>query len=181
MDSMVVNPNVNVDEVEAKRTVNLYRATYPMIPRLWRRLDSAIQAMYEGKRIDIGPVYTMRNAIVLPNGMKINYPGLTRDLEGNWTYDSPTGAKRLYGGALAENIVQALAKIVLSYAELRLAKRGLFAASQVHDELIYVVKTEHVGPISAALDVALCAEVPWMKDLPVACEIESGDTYYDAK
>jgi len=180
-ESMKVNPNVNMTEAEAQRTVKIYRSTYRQIPKLWRLLDQAIAAMATGKQMAIGPVRTIRNAIVLPNGMKINYPGLTKDLEGNWVYDSPKGPKKLYGGALAENIVQALARIILGYTELRLARRGLFAANQVHDELIYVVKTEQVDVIKRAISVALNAVVPWMPNLPVASEIEYGDTYYDAK
>lgn len=181
LDSMKINPNVNMTEFEARRTVKVYRTTYKQIPRLWMKMDSAISAMSTGNPMNIGPVKFVRGKAILPNGMSINYPGLAKDMHGDWFYNSPNGPKKLYGGALAENIVQALARIVLGYAELRLARRGLFAASQVHDELIYVVKTEHVGPISAALELALNATVPWMPNLPVASEIESGQTYYDAK
>lgn len=180
-ESMKINPNVNMTEVEARRTVKVYRTTYKQIPKLWKQMDRAINAMYSGIPMSIGPVEFVRNKAILPNGMVINYPGLQKDLEGDWYYDSPKGQKKIYGGALAENIVQALARIILGYAEIRLAKRGLFAASQVHDELIYVVKCEQVWPVYVALEVALNAVVPWMPDLPVACEIESGQTYYDAK
>lgn len=181
LDSMKINPNVNMTEAEAKRTVDVYRRTYRQIPKLWKKMDSAIQAMYLGTPMSIGPVKFEKHKAILPNGMIINYPGLRKDVNGEWFYNSPTTEKKLYGGALAENIVQALARIVLGYAELRLARRGLFAASQVHDELIYVVRDEHVLPVSKALNIALTAEVPWMPNLPVACEIAWGDSYYEAK
>lgn len=180
-DTMKINPNVNMTEREAKRTVNVYRTTYSKIKALWKKMDMAIEYMATGRSLTIGPVRTDRNCIILPNGMKINYPGLERTLDDNWVYQSPNGPKKLYGGALTENIVQALARIVLGYAELRLSRRGVFAASQVHDELIYVVKDEHTAPIEKALHTALTAPVSWMRDLPVACEIASGESYYDAK
>lgn len=180
-NTMDVNPFVTVTEKEAVRTVKVYRNTYPAIPKLWKQMDQAIAAMATGTKVVIGPVYTIRNAIVLPNGMKINYPGLHKNMDGDWEYNSPSGPKKLYGGALTENVVQALARIILGYAELRLARRGLFAASQVHDELIYVVKDAHVGPISAALTTAMNAVVPWMDNLPVESEVAYGQTYYDAK
>lgn len=181
MDTVDANPNINMTELEARRTVSVYRNTYRRIPQLWRQMDQAIIAMYNGTYFSVGPVHTERKAIVLPNGMKVHYPGLRKDVNDEWVYDSPTGVKKLYGGALTENIVQALARIILSDAELRLAKRGVFAASQVHDELIYVVKEDKVDIISKALYLALCAPVPWLKGLPIEAEIAFGDSYYDAK
>lgn len=179
-NTVEINPMVNITEVEAERTVNLYRTTYPKIKQLWRLMDQALHHMAAGTRIDIGPVYTEFEAIVLPNGMRINYPGLTKTMDG-WVYKSPRGDKKIYGGALTENVVQALARIVLGYAELRLARRGLFAALQVHDELVYAVKDENVKPVSRAIELALNAIVPWMPNLPIASEVKSGQCYADAK
>lgn len=179
-NTVEINPMVNMTEAEAERTVSVYRTSYSKIPHLWRLMEQALQHMVMGTRMDIGPVYTQFEAIVLPNGMKMNYPGLTKTMDG-WVYRSPRGDKKIYGGALTENVVQALARIILGYAELRLAKRGLFAALQVHDELVYSVKNENVELITRAIEVALNATVPWMPDLPVASEVKSGQSYADAK
>jgi DNA polymerase I-like protein with 3'-5' exonuclease and polymerase domains len=78
-------------------------------------------------------------------------------------------------------VVQALARIVISNAELELAKFGIFAALQVHDELVYVVPEKHVAIYTKAIEKALTARVPWMPNLPVACEIKAGESYGQCK
>ena len=179
--TLELNPLVDMNINECNATVDIYRTTYPAIPRLWKTMQRAISCMISGTRMDIGPVYTEREAIVLPNGMKLRYPGLMCDVNGDYFYNSPNGQTKIYGGKLTENVVQALARIVLSIAELRLAKRGLYSVMQVHDELIYVVRAEHVHKYIKAVELALNAKVSWMPNLPVASEVAYGLTYYDAK
>ena len=92
------------------------------------------------------------------------------------------GQKRdLYGGKLTENIVQALARIVMTTAELKLAKEGARAALSVHDELIFVIPDDQVTDFVPQLRAALTAPVEWMPRLPVNCEIGVGDSYAEAK
>jgi DNA polymerase len=87
----------------------------------------------------------------------------------------------LWGGTLCENIVQALARIVLARAEIRLAKAGLTAVMQVHDELVFVVPEHTVPTVTDVIRRVLTAPVPWMPGLPLACTIEAGDSYGGAK
>ena len=178
---MDLNDKVEMTEAEAKRIVRMYRDTYNKIPQLWRKMNTAIECMATGSRFDIGPAYTTKEAIVLPNGMKINYPNLAQDANGDWHYDSPRGSTKLYGAKALENLVQALAQIIVGDAEIRLMKRGLRAALQVHDELVYIAPEKYSDTICKALEVAMTAKVEWMPELPVACEVGYGDSYYDAK
>ena len=89
--------------------------------------------------------------------------------------------KKIYGGALLENIVQALARIILVRAELALAERGVYAALSVHDELIYSAKDEHAEIINLAVNRALTAPVEWLPGLALASESDIGASYGDAK
>lgn len=146
--------------------------------------------------------------IILPNGMPIIYPGLNRTGDG-LKFRSRYGAQNLqpesddstdaatylraghpvvaaagqnvWGGAFTENIAQALARIILTRSEITLARRGLPAALQVHDELVYRVPKAAVEKVIQAIAKVMTQQVDFMPDLPVAVEIHHGPTYGDAK
>jgi len=165
---------------DAQAVVETYRSSYPHITALWQRMEYVIECMKSGQGFDLGPCQVLLGHICLPNDMFLTYPELTTT--GRRTkYRFGTEWRDLYGGKLTENVVQALARIVMTTAELRLAKAGLRAALSVHDELVFVVPEEHVNAARSAVRKALTAPVPWMPELPVNCEIGVGDNYGDAK
>jgi DNA polymerase len=181
---------VSIDLEEAQRIVRLYRTTYPGIKGLWRTADSLLEDMTQKDCCRVFPadvsikspkVLDIRyESIRLPNGMDIHYPGLANNGEGySFSYRGET--KDIWGGGLIENIVQALAKIVVANAELKLAKRGVHAALQIHDELLYCVPTDWAEAVTAALNLALTAPVSFLPQLPVACEVKTGANYAEAK
>lgn len=175
------------DQKAASRIVYLYRDTYKSIPGVWTDLES-----YLTKAIDPqcmftwGPLTFLHERIMLPNGMPIIYPGLRYSQSNNGlVFQGRKGRgdfeRGIWGGAIAENVCQALARIIISRAEIRLAKAGLPAVLQVHDELVYCVKKEHADICIKAIDRALTAQVDFLPRLPVACEIHAGPSYGDAK
>jgi DNA polymerase len=113
--------------------------------------------------------------------MKLQYPDLQKS-GGRWTYATPEGARSdLYGGKLLENVIQALARIVVTTAELRLAHAGLRSALSVHDELVFVVKRKHAEVLRGAVQKTMERKVAWLPELPVAAEVNYGDNYGDVK
>lgn len=171
---------------QAKRIVYLYRETYKEIPLLWSSLEQ-----YLGKCVDpqamftFGPLTFLHERIVLPNGMPLIYPGLQPSREG-LQFTSKRKAEegisnKLWGGVVTENVVQALARIVISRAELRLARAGLRAALQVHDELVYCVPEKYAEKVKRAIEIAFRMPVDFLPRLPVDCEVGIGKTYAECK
>jgi len=111
----------------------------------------------------------------------VHYPNLRKDANGDYWYTSTRGQARLYGGKLLENICQALARIILANVEVTMYKYGVMAQLQVYDELVFVVKEQYVERVSVALEKLMTAPVPWLPDLPLACEIGVGDNYGECK
>lgn len=175
-----------------RNVVWLYRNTYAQIPELWDRLGAYGYEMIRANcLLTYGPLTFMHERILLPNGMPVIYPGLKVGIargqqelyfrskrKGGGEEGTPS---KLWGGVFTENVTQGLARIVISSAELRLADRGLHAALQAHDELVFVVRDDLVDEAKAMIEEELTAVVPWLPDLPVACEIKHGPTYGDAK
>lgn len=169
---------VPIERQEADEVVFTYRQRFKQIRNMWYELEDYITCMYRGVRRELGPVQFDHNKVILPNGMPIYYHDLKSDK--SYVHNGRDRAY-VYGGRLLENIVQALARIVMTTAELRLARHGLYAAMSVHDELVFVVKEENAPLIKEVVKQVMEHPVSWMPELPVACKVNSGRTYKECK
>ena len=187
---------------ECQRIVKVYRNSYPMITKSWRDCQAAIASMYEGYsgRIGVGcqiPFDGKTRTITLPNGMKLQYPQLTRTVstDGRYehTYKKKKFTNRLYGGALVENLVQAMARIIVSY-QMCAIKQRLDATNaakndgkirrvvhMVHDEVIVVAPEDEAEEVKRMMETVMSTAPAWAPGLPVACEAGVGDNYGEAK
>ncbi|RLA18715.1 MAG: hypothetical protein DRQ56_06945 [Gammaproteobacteria bacterium] len=174
----------DLPDQQAKGIVYFYRDKHRQIVETWGYLDNCVEVMARGDVHKWGPVIFMNGRCVLPNGMQLHYPDLQRnyrDAKDNlwegWTYNYRGKRKNIYGGALLENIVQALARIILVSAECLLGRRGWFAALSVHDELIYACEKSKAPLLERALTLALTRQVPYLPSLTLACESDTGENY----
>jgi DNA polymerase len=173
-----------LDDPEAQRIVRVYRETYDKIPQTWAKLGNAINVLSDRGSFEIGPVQFQKEAILLPSGLKLHYHDLQYKNE-EWVYTHGGKPKRIYGGALLENIVQALARIVVMDAAVRLRKLfqpyGVQLALQVHDELVYVVPDDLAVVCKQITLEEMSRRPAWAPDLPLAAEADVGQSYGDAK
>ena len=173
--------NTEITIKEAEKIVGTYRTKYRKIYGLWYELEDYIRIMIRGIRTEFGPIEFQKNRVILPNGMPMPYRGLSGGTS-NAKYITKNGTPTdLYGGKLLENIVQALARIVMTTAELRLAAHKLFAVLSVHDELVFCVKEEHADLIAAVVKDVMEQTVEWMPELPVKAEVAIGNNYKECK
>ena len=173
------------DRAEAQRIVDLYRATYPEIPALWRRLNNLLPELASrNSGVAIGPCLLEKQAILLPNGLRLFYHDLQYDTNwDSWVCTYGGKRKKLFGGKLLENIIQALARIAIMQADL--VMRRLFPwidmALQVHDELVYIVPDDVLDRFCAALLSAMSRRVDWMPSVPIAAELHVAGNFGDTK
>jgi len=179
-------PGVVVTEDEADSYVKTYRETNDKVIDLWREGDRVIKDLADwpaGKK----PYYYGKNrclevhpeGIKLPNGLMIRYPELhlnTEESKSQYVYKSRKGPVSLWGGSLVENVVQALARIVVGEQMLEIQKRYRVALT-VHDAAVVVVPEAEKD--EAMKYVIECMSVPpeWARGLPVACEAKWGYSY----
>lgn len=177
----MLNSGVEMTEKEANRIVYFYREVMYKITEMWRKLDNCLgQMMKSDCMVIVGPVVFNFESVLLPNGTRLQYNELCRGVDG-YQYRKAGKWVKIYGAMFLENISQALSRIVMTDAELVLAGKGLYAAMSVHDELIYVAKDEHVETYQRAIEHVMSQPPKWMPELPVACESNYGQSYYDAK
>lgn len=189
-------PKVDIAEEEAKRIVDTYRAVNSKIADLWKQANIAIQKMAAGLTYELGTLKLVCDGegVHLPNGMIIRYNGLQRDADGDgWIYRQKGFVPvKLYGGKLIENIVQALARIIVFDQMCSVVKtfkpldridqkKRYRVALTVHDELVAVVPKEAREYAITILTTHMSRSPAWAKSLPVACEVKSGYNYGECK
>jgi DNA polymerase len=86
----------------------------------------------------------------------------------------------IYGGKVTENIVQALARIVVSEQMAKIGERYPVVL-QVHDEVIILVDEDQADAAEAYMMQVMSTPPIWAPDLPVSCESARGYNYAECK
>lgn len=77
---------------------------------------------------------------------------------------------RLWGGVVAENLSQALARDIFSDMMLRLEEQGIRIIFHVHDEFVIECKEDDAEDVLAKT-IKVMSEAPsWINDIPLAAE-----------
>jgi hypothetical protein len=132
---------------------------------MWRQLDRLLRYVLTndyGQEMELGPVTVMPRRIYLPNGLFLRY-------------DEPD--EDLWGGKLLDHICQALARIIIMQAALRLDQRGCRFVLQVHDELVFCIPDDQQEEARAVITQEMTRPPAWLPDLPLATEVKTGDNY----
>jgi DNA polymerase len=120
------------------------------------------------KCLEIGYQY-----IQLPNGMRLKYPDLRKARGDNgwdeWSYQSGEIRKKIYGGLLCENLVQALARIIVATQMLAIDTKFRVVMT-THDEVVTHPKTKDAAKCFAWMEKCMTTPPTWCADLPVMCE-----------
>lgn len=193
---------VNIDYSEAKRIVNLYRTKNHKIATFWNRCYIALSHLVSKQDFALvshSPhVELIDDGIKLPNGLAIRYPLLTANSNG-YVYTADARVYReavkdrvlgqdlntdkfihIYGGKVTENLVQALARIVVAEQMIKIGERYKVVL-QVHDEVVILCDKDEVDEAKAYMLEVMSTPPSWAPDLPVACEADHGDNYGECK
>jgi DNA polymerase len=165
----------------AQRCVDTFRReAFPEFSTGWKVLDNILGTAWMG----FGPAVQYRcctigqGRVSLPNGLSLNYADPQTDKNGEKWYRYGQRWHKIHGGSFLENIDQALARIVLSEAAIRLAdNHGLRFALQLHDELVFIVREKNVDTVSGIVHTELVRSPSWALDLPLKAEIKVGRNY----
>ena len=179
---------VELDERECKRLVSVYRNINSKVIDLWRECEEALRDIAswpEGKQpYPIGQhdaLYATPQGIKLPNGLYIKYPGLTWDTseaKSKFIYKSRRGFISIWGGSVVENVVQALARIIIGEQMLKINKKYRPVLT-VHDAVVNVIPEAEIDSAIRFIIDTMSTPPDWATGLPVACEAHFGDSYGD--
>jgi DNA polymerase I-like protein with 3'-5' exonuclease and polymerase domains len=173
-------PGADITEDDAKRYVTVYRTENSKIPDLWAECDRALDSMMKEVKHSFslgqgGALWITPDGIELPNTLKIRYPNLRLE-DGKMVYDSRKGAVNIWGGSMVENVVQALARIIVGEQMLKL-RETYRPVLTVHDAAVMVVPAAEVKEAVEFITKVMSTPPDWCPDLPVACEAKYGESY----
>ena len=167
------SPAVDVTQSTALGIVAQYRAMYPNIPQLWSIGKQLLFYMLDRteQSYSYGPLSVASNALKLPNGMYLQYPHL-RYSNNEFIYDSGrNGITRTHGPRLVENIVQALARIVITDQMLAIQNiPGISVVLTVHDEIIALGSDKNADETLATIMAIMKQPPAWCTELPLDAE-----------
>ena len=179
---------VDLSEAETQRIISVYRETYEWIPLLWRRAGEALDAILNDQAMDLGRGGVLKvegkKGIRLPNGLYIKYPNLRKIENENgkqeYVYDTRKGKaiipNRIYGGKVVENVCQALARIIIGYQMLTIAKKYKVVMT-VHDAIAIVAPEAEAGTAQEFVEICMRLRPDWALELPLNCESGVGVSY----
>jgi DNA polymerase len=186
---------VKVTDERADELKHAWRNAHPKVVQFWADLErAAVRAVTEGGVHRAGPIaFRVSGSFLwcqLPSKRVLCYPyPQLQDKETPWgkvvqqlTYMSVNGVTRkwercsTYGGSLAENVTQAVARDILVAGMRACEANGYPVVMHVHDEIVAEV------PLSAAKSVdemsTLMSNVPhWASGLPVSATGWAGRRY----
>lgn len=189
--------SVDYPEADCQNIVDIYRQKNQNIKKLWKEGERVLHTIYNrGSFMLGGKLEVSSDGIRLPNGMRLNYVSLEPSGGGEWAYCNTAkllpkivlaklrGEKydswltRIYGPKVIENVVQALARIVITEQMLVIGRRYRVAL-QVHDENVMVVPESEAEVAQQFIKEVMTTPPTWAPDLPVNCSIGIGKSYGD--
>ena len=174
------SPSVDVNIETARSIVQQYRGTYYNIPRLWSVCKQLLFSMMDRNQLGniYGPLSVSNNAIKLPNAMFLKYPSL-QYINGEFLYKGRNDSMiRTHGPRVCENIIQALARIVITDQILAVHNTsGLDVVLTVHDEIISLASKENPNETLDQILAIMKKPPDWCPDLPLDAEGHFGKVY----
>jgi hypothetical protein len=170
-----MGPPVALPDDMPAEIVQLYRRRNPKIVALWRKMDYIIFCMATGIEGTLGPISYGKGYIRLPNGMFLLYPDLqgTYDDRGRLTdasYANRRGRSKIYGGLLTENVVQALARVIIGEQMLAVDDAKIPIVTMSHDEIVALARLNQAEKVYQKMLKIMSTPPVWGRDIPLAAE-----------
>ena len=170
----------------SKKIIDKYREAAKPVVSLWELCNSLVShSLSQGKPYVYKCLTFDKERILLPSGLALKYPALTGEADEKgriqWIYGVDERSRRkLYGGKIVENIVQAVARCVMTDGMLRIQKRYSCVLT-VHDEVVCLVPENEAVEAEAWVLEQMIKEPAYMQGIPLDAETGCNKRYGEAK
>lgn len=176
---------MDVGEYKAQQYIHFYRKRYPKISDryshngLWGKMHMALMHMCgDFDPFYIGPLKFEKGKVLMPNGLYLVYNGINFN-GAEFTYlskDFNNTRIGIYDGKLTENLVQSLARIVITQGMNKVKQRYPILL-QVHDEIACEIPQKSAEEASTWITDQLEYVPEWAEGLPLEVEGGYGERY----
>jgi len=157
-----------MDAKEAQDAVDLYRNKMKSVTKLWREYTTDVSVSYD-QQVSL--------TIDLPSGRSLDY-GKVRPVKQNGKTNYVAlmmrNGKRLpvklWGGLLAENASQALARDIFCNMLCRIDEAGFDIVFHVHDEVVVEVDADKAEDALSSIINIMSTPPEWIPDIPLSAE-----------
>jgi DNA polymerase bacteriophage-type len=173
-------------EEEIKKAIMAWREASPMIVQMWNWLNNVAISAIENPEVIfdyrlVRYVY-VDNILycILPSGRRLTYHNAKIEMGDRgkyisfcgWNTNPKNGAvgwirMSTYGGKLTENIVQAVARDILSHAIVNLERAGIPVVLHIHDEIVCEVPQDKAEVLLMSLENIMSTMPAWAADWPI--------------
>ena len=170
----------------AKKIIDIYREKAQAVVSFWELCNSLVShSLAEGKPYVYKCLTFDKERILLPSGLALKYPDLTGEADEKgriqWIYGADAKSRRkLYGGKIVENVVQAVARCVMTDGMLRIQKRYSCVLT-VHDEVVCLVPENEAKEAEAWVLEQMIKDPSYMPGIPLDAETGCNKRYGEAK
>lgn len=191
-------PSVEMSIETAEQHVQIYRENHPAIcaknTGYWAQAGKMLARLSAGEPIQWGPLLVKDHRIFLPNGCPLIYDSLEyhkpldtdsdweylKDFErgGYWRVKTRRGWKKMWGSKLVQNICEAVSRVIVTQAMVRLQRMGYRTLNHPYDELLLLIPKD--GNEQRHLEICkaeMVCEPTWLPGIPLDCEGELSERY----
>ncbi len=158
-----------------KELVTLFRESNPNIVRLWSKLEDAMRS-----GLDVG-FWEMP----LPSGRRIRYTNI-HERDGKYGKEllcqtsKDKNVRPIHGGLLVENMVQGIARDVLTDAMLKLGKhdgKSFNILLHIHDEIVFEADEAIAEAVADEIKAVMETSPQWLPALPLRVDPSITDRF----
>jgi len=168
-----------------KKLIKVYRASYPGITAFWSAIEKAFKWVVkypnQASEIASGRIKIWRERSMvhcrLPSGRVLYYRHVTIDVSNNLKYMGGSKTVHTWGGALTENVVQAMSRDLLGYWILELEKEGIPIVLHAHDENVACIPEHDANKILNRMLEIMRTKPDWAAGIPLDVEGELSRYY----
>lgn len=179
----IYGPPVAIDLATAEQWKQAYRQEFWAVVEYWSQAGRMISRLAGGDPLQWGPMWIKDRKIYGPGGTWLDYSTIEfyEDVESGeryWRHRTRRGWTKLYSGKLVENVVQWLARIVLSQAMLRIVAHGYRILLCTHDEALVAIPKDSNEQGHLERCMTEMRKTPeWLPGLPLDCDGSLGERY----
>lgn len=179
--------DIDFDMAFCEQIVDFYRSTFPEIKQMWWTMLQLLDTVIQKREKDFSFFGFDQDGIRLPTGLHIHYNDLKRhetEKSGRiWTQYEYTGREHgkqkrvnLFGGKVAENLIQGLDRTIVAEQMLVINERYKVVTND-HDGITALIpEAEAEEGIKWMVEI-MSTPPKWAEDFPVAAEGHVSDRY----
>jgi DNA polymerase len=178
----IYGPPVDLTIDQAGKFVDLYRRSHRQVVDYWTEGGFCLRRMNEGIDYDWG-IFKVRNKRIYLEGRPLIYDTLEWYIDPEkgdkyWRVKTRKGWEKLYGAKLVQNLCEAVSRLIVFQAGLRIQAKGHRILCRTHDELLILLDNDSRAEHNLKECIKEFEKTPeWLPGIPLAAEGSLGQRY----